>query len=99
MEATEVGSSGLKISQSTPSTTEEDVVKLKVSGSNNSNNNANANVKYNTKHNQTIEEKITSYQYTNREKMLMRELKRLQDFQNFLVTQIDQLGQYQTSRY
>jgi len=44
-----------------------------------------------------MEEKIRSYQNTKRERLLTRELKRLQAFQTFLVSQIDQLGRHRSS--
>ena len=47
--------------------------------------------------NEEMEEKIRSYQNTKREKVLIRELKRLQAFQTFLVSQIDQLGRHRSS--
>ena len=44
----------------------------------------NKSVKNNTENNDNqLEDKISSYQNTNREKTLMRELKRLQNFQTF----------------
>ena len=58
----------------------------------------NKSVKNNTENNdKPSEDKISSYQNTNREKTLMRELKRLQNFQTFLVAQIDQLGRHRKS--
>ena len=58
----------------------------------------NKSVKNNTENNDNqLEDKISSYQNTNREKTLMRELKRLQNFQTFLVAQIDQLGRHRKS--